>query len=58
MVVGEDAAGLVAADGVEERREDRQGVPVLAGGKVLNPFVDIMAAMGVTRPRGVVCSGW
>ena len=61
MVVGEDAAGLVAADGVEERRKDGQGVPVLAGGKVLNPLVDV-GVSSPTRPRrrgGVtVCSGW
>ena len=59
VVVGEDAAGLIAADGVEERSKDRQGVPVLARSKVLNPLVDVMGVpSSTTRPQGVVCSGW
>ena len=57
MVVGQDPAGLVATNGVEERCEDGQGVSVLAGGEVLDPLVDVVR-VGASGATGVVGSGW
>ena len=56
VVVGEDAGGHVAADGVEERGEERQGVPVLARGEVSHPLVGRVAASS-RRQRGRLRGG-
>ena len=58
MVVGQDACGHVAADGVEERGEEREGVPVLARGEVGHPPVaEGRVAARSRRQRGGLGGG-